>query len=373
MVGRLDGVTRTPQGGIRATANLTRVGVFTYYDAAGKPTRELRHPDDIFKSDALDSLKAATLTIGHPGRVTPKTYKGVAVGHVGDDVRADGRFVKATVYVQDAEGVAFVEKQLSEGKGVELSCGYECDVEKTDGDFDGEKYDARQVGHRYNHVALGPEGWGRAGSEVRLTLDDAGNVRADSYAPVDMTKTDDMKDAQAKMDAITGERDALKGQVDSLTAENAKLRSDLAQAIDIAGKKIDSADIGKMVAARVSLESGARQILGADAKFDGKSDRDVMTAAIEKTLAPGVKFDGKSDDYVRARFDALVEHAAKSDAAVAGLASALVPAAKVDGTTVDPALGAGKKSRLDEAREKFDAEIAKSRVAGAPAGALTRK
>ncbi len=36
----------------------------------------------------------------------------------------------------------------------------------------GERYDAVQTSIRYNHVALGPKDWGRAGSEASLRLDD---------------------------------------------------------------------------------------------------------------------------------------------------------------------------------------------------------
>lgn len=386
MTGRLDGVRRTPQGFLLASANLTRVGVFTYFNADGSKTLELRHPDEIFKSDALESLKMAPLTIGHPGMVTPENVRDLQVGVTGTDVRADGKFVKATVLVQDADAIRRVELGASDPKNpdalLELSCGYECEVEKADGEFDGEAFNARQVGHKYNHVALGPANWGRAGSDVRLTLDEAGNVRGDSYAADMSLKTDDTKDLTARLDAVTGERDGLKSKLDAANAEIEKLKADLVGANALTSKLIDPSKIDGLVSARVDLESRARAVLGGEfkpevsEKVDGKdvtrrmTDREVMLAVLAKT-AP--KFDAKdrSEEYVRARFDAETEIATKADQAIEGANAASSPSAQTDATK-----GAGQsstKSRLDEANEKA-AELAKKQAqGGAPEGSVTRK
>lgn len=369
MVGRLDGVRRTPQGGIQASANLTRVGVFEYLNPDGSKTREGRLPDDVFKADALESLKLAPLTVGHPGMVTPENYKTHAVGVIATDVRADGKFVKATILIQDADACARVEA----GELVELSCGYEVEVLEESGEIDGEAYDSRQVGHKYNHVALGPANWGRAGSDVRLTLDAAGNARADSYCP-DMTiKTDALPtDAQARLDAITGERDALKAELDATRAKYDAAEAARVGAVALNAKLIDPAKVAELVANRVSLEGSARSILGAEFKAktdkgESMSDREVMLAALVKH---DPKFDGKdrSDEYLRARFDMAADHASASDKAVAEL----VPATKPE-TKIDAGEGAGGKSALEIANENAAADRAKSAAAGAPAGSLTRK
>lgn len=373
LAGRFDGIRRTPQGGIIATANLTRVGVFTYYNADGSQTKELRAPDDIFREDALATLKLAPLTIGHPGMVTPENYRDLSVGVVGADVQPADKFVRATVHVQDAEAVRRVELGQTDPKNpdalLELSCGYECDVEKADGEYDGETYDSKQTGHRYNHVALGPANWGRAGSEVRLTLDSAGNAIPESYAggmsTAPAVKTDDNKDTTARIDALTGERDALKAKLDAATAEVEKLKADLVGANALTSKLIDPAHLDALVASRVALESSARRVLGTDAKLEGKSDRDVMCEVLAKTDA---KFDPKdrSIDYVRARFDASTEIAVKADAAVAD-------ANKASAAPEGKGVGEAPKSKLDQAIEKAAEEARAASKAGPPAGAVTRK
>jgi hypothetical protein len=99
--------------------------------------------------------------------VRTDTFRELARGHVGDNVAADGRFVAATLYVQDAALVDAIER----GDRREISCGYTCSYDPTPGEYKGEHYDGRQVGITYNHAAIGPRDWGRAGSDVALRMD----------------------------------------------------------------------------------------------------------------------------------------------------------------------------------------------------------
>jgi hypothetical protein len=169
--GSLGKIRKTSQGGIIVPANITRAGVFTYDYADGRRTRELRHPDDVFCADAMASLAQATLTVGHPSKVTPDNYRQVSVGHVDGAPRRDGDFVAADLRVMDGPTIGRITKADGPDKLVELSCGYTCDVIPEKGTYNGEPYDARQTNHVYNHVGLGPKGWGRAGNDVRIRLD----------------------------------------------------------------------------------------------------------------------------------------------------------------------------------------------------------
>jgi hypothetical protein len=166
--GTLGSARRTPQGGLIVPANLTRTGVFTYDYADGTRVRELRHPDEVFKADSLDSLTQAPLTVLHPStEVTPATWKQVSVGHVDGTPKPEGQFVAADLRIQDGDTISKVDaKSLTE-----LSCGYRCTVVPGQGEWNGEKYDARQTNIVYNHVAIGPKDWGRAGNSVKIRTD----------------------------------------------------------------------------------------------------------------------------------------------------------------------------------------------------------
>ena len=166
----IDKVEATPLGGLRVPARPTRAGIFVYRNGDGSTRRELRAPEEVFNEDSLKSLRGAPVTILHPeGEVTAANYRQLAVGHVSDVVApdSDGIHVAAPLYIQDAKAVA----DVNSGALKELSCGYECDLDPMPGVWQGQPYDASQKRIRYNHVAAGPVGWGRAGASASLRLD----------------------------------------------------------------------------------------------------------------------------------------------------------------------------------------------------------
>jgi len=149
--------TVTPAGYLVVPANLTSVGVFEYRDADGTITRELRHPDDVFQAESLQTLNLVPVTDMHPKvSVNADTAHLVQRGAVGNDVRADGDYVAATVSVTDKKLINAVKAGRHE-----VSCGYQCDVVSEAGEFRGARYDSRQTNIRYDHVAIVPRG--RAG------------------------------------------------------------------------------------------------------------------------------------------------------------------------------------------------------------------
>lgn len=353
-VGRLDGKSRTPQGGYRVDANLTRTGVFLYRNADGQTVREYRPPEEVFNEDSLETLKYAPVTVGHPAMVKPANWKTLSVGVVGTDARADGKFVAGSVVVQDEEAISKIDRD----ELVEISMGYSVKLDHTPGVTpDGEPYDAIQRGITYNHAALLPRNTGRAGIDVRLRLDSNGDV-VDPYREA-MT----FEELKKRADAAEGERDALKSENAKLTSENEKLRKDADDAKVAAEKaRTDAIDLlPALVQQRASLESSAKNVLGAEEDLSKKTDSEVIAAVIVKD-DPEFKVDGRSADYLRARFDGIVERSTRQDAAHRKVAE-----------VTNAGNSTEKKSRLDEALDKADAEMKQLREAGPPPGALTRK
>jgi len=331
--GRLDKAERTPQGGLRMQAAVGRVGILEYRKADGSPWREYRSPAEAFKAESLSSLRGAPVTNLHPaGPVTSSTFRAVSMGHVGDDTRRDedGRHILASVIAQDERLVSAIEA----GDRSEVSAGYTTDVvERAGVTPDGEHYDAEQTNITYNHVAIGPRGWGRAGPTVALRLDSnldviteppasaVGKERtamktqridgvdyevgteawsqalakhdADTAAKL-ANLTADLATQTARADKAEGERDELKGRTDALEAA--------------ATSAADPVVIGALVAARVALETKATGI-NSTLKCDGMTDRELMVAAlgIETT-------DETADAYIVGRFDAAVEQSEKAGA-----------------------------------------------------------
>lgn len=341
-VATLGNAERTPQGFLRIPAYLTRVGVLEYRRADGTVVRELRPREEVFKADSLATLSAAPVTDLHPSTmVTPANVRELQIGHVSDQVRADGALVAGYVTVQDEAAIAAVQA----GKRRELSCGYACRIDATPGVYEGERYDQVQRDITYNHVAIGPRNWGRAGRDVALRVDsaadgggtdDATDVfrldKADALSvaivapPDDVgghmdlvtirvdgvdaevtkqaaqiidkafgTRDDAIAELTAERDALVVERDALKGRFDASQTEVKKLTGELATERD--PKRRDAA-----MHEHMALVDAARRVLPAEHVYDGQSPRQIQEAVLLHIDASD-KLEGKSDVEIAARFD----------------------------------------------------------------------
>lgn len=348
---------RTPQGFLKVSGRLTRTGVLSYVRADGSTFRELRHPDEVFRDDSIASLRLAPVTDRHPaGLITPQNVRELQVGIVAE-ARRDGAFVAGDIVVQDQDVIDKVIRRDAR----ELSAGYTCQIDRSPGEFGGERFDGIQREIVYNHLALGPQDWGRAGPDVALHLDGIdvgihaliGVERRDQTSLMPEITTRPSTDPDDPLDrllpsALRG--DALEGptnmatktikidgmdfEVDpnaaqamerAIASRDAKITAETSRADAAEGErdaarteltetktKLDSATdpkaLSAAVAARVELETKARKVLGVEAKFDGQSDREIKIAAMTKH-DENFKADGRSDDYVDARFDVVIETA----------------------------------------------------------------
>ncbi len=291
---------KTTAGGLKVQGRLTRSGIFTYKRADGSSVREYRPESEVFKSDSLDSYRGIPVTIGHPGLVTADNWHKHAVGHLGDDVTRedDAPFVVGTLHVQRADAV----KALESKSLAELSCGYDVKIDPTPGEIDGERYDAVQRDIKLNHLAMGPKGWGRAGSDVAMRLDAQGDslnygyimldTVEDKQVPVSVTanEVNVRVDGQPEIDKLKAENAMLAGEVSSLKAAQAKAAADF-------DARLDSA-----VTERVSLVEQARKALGDKFDATGKTSRAIKAEVIVSKNAE-LKLDGKSEDFVNAAFE----------------------------------------------------------------------
>lgn len=333
-------------GTLRIPARISRTGVQHYSYTDGSQSAEYRDPSEVFDTEALESFRGMAVTVLHPeGGVSPENWSSVTVGHVADDVRADGDYVAASVIVKDAETI----KKVLAKELVEISSGYTCKSVQSDGEYKGEKYDALQTEIRGNHVALGPVNWGRAGNEVRVYLDAvqarpiplavppppspsdmAYNVGMAKEIKTDAPKTvkeDTVADVGTKADNAPTPSPETVQVVPLAVYERACAERDDARArLDAATKQLSELD--SRVDARVALVDLAKGHLPKDFVFSGKSDGDIRRACLTSRDA-GLKLDDKSEAYIEARFDLMTESTpdqVRADASRAALATvALAP------------------------------------------------
>lgn len=340
LAGRLDRFERTPSGGLRIPAYISRTGVQVYSDAEGNMIREFRPADQVLAEESWRSFEGAPVTSDHPpDLVTPETWGEVSIGYV-RNVRPDGSRVAADLVIEDAEAIRAIEAR----ELVETSAGYTATIAPEPGVVDGQPYDAMQLNIRGNHVALGPEGWGRAGPSVRLRIDAARQVIDDVRSgPPSVQRSDSMTTTTKRMVKIDGldleagsdaHVQALELKISGLAKERDQAIERLTKERDEATKRADAAE-GKLsvvekehgelkkkadrlesqeeldsrVARRLSLIDQARGLLGPKYKWAGKSDRQIMSDALKK--AGHAVADDASADFVSGAFAHAVAGAAR--------------------------------------------------------------
>jgi hypothetical protein len=333
--GKLGKVERTPQGGARVPAALTRTGVFTYRNADGSQRREYRPAEEVFRADSLATLRSAPVTDGAHVWVDGKNWRKVSCGHVAEgSARQDADLLVSELVIQDGDVLDAVDS----GQRADISCGYTVDYDPTPGVFEGQPYDGVQRNIRYNHVTLLGAGQGRAGSRAGLRLDANDAVQDDHPAAPAGKKPGATGKDQPMIIRLDGKDFDVSKPEGALALQNAAAAKDKAyevekaraDSLDVELKKVrtDAADSTRFDAAvteRVQLLDTAGKLLGAtysatrtDANGTvSKSNREVMIDVIrgDDKDFKDAGADGKprSDDYIRARYDAIAEKGVRAD------------------------------------------------------------
>lgn len=296
--------TKTDEGFLVDSPIVARIGIQEYRRSDGSIRRELRLPEEVFSTDALNSMRGKPITVDHPsnGKVTHKDAHRVTVGTILGAGTQDGDNVRTDITIHSPDSI---------GDRRELSLGYSAILDETPGEWNGQRYDAIQRDIRVNHLSVVKKG--RAGAIARLNMDSneeffnqqeqqtmTVKVKLDGLeydaAPEVSRELDklrvDAADAKTKLDAANAAKDVLQAKVDAQ-----------ADAL-VAAKEQGRAD----AMARLGLETIASKFK-VDAK--DKSDREVKELVI-KTVRKDADLKDKSDVYVDAAFDMAIEVAPTS-------------------------------------------------------------
>ncbi len=353
----VSGTRRTADGYLVAEAKAVRTGIQLYLgDEVGKPEMQIvrvyRPAEEVFSDASLQSFTHAPVTDDHPkDAVTSANWKDLAVGEVSTAAKKDGEWVWLPLILKDAAAISKVE-----GHKRELSAGYTCELVWGDGVTpDGEAYDAKQTNIKINHLAIVDRA--RAGSQARIgdgatwgvspftpdhkpteekimtlktvTVDGIPVEVTDQGATVIGTLQSRLADANTKFTA------AETAHQTALAAKDAELAKKDAKIDELAGKVLSDADLDKKVQARADLVSVAKAI-AKDVKVEGLSDAAIRKAVVVAKLGDAA-IAGKADAYIDARFDLLVEDAAKGapDPFAAVVKDGLTQSSDADKVTTD--------------------------------------
>lgn len=327
----VSGTRRTADGYLIAEAKSVRTGIQLYSgDEVGKPdmqvVRVYRPADQVFADASLQSFTHAPVTMNHPDEaVTADNWKDLAVGEVSTAAKKDGEWVHLPLILKDAAAISAVQS----GKR-ELSAGYTCELVWGNGVTpDGQQFDAMQTNIKINHLAIVDRA--RAGSQARIgdgaswgaapfipdhnpkkeTIMTLKTVTVDGI-PVEVTDQGAVviSTLQARLaDANTKAEKADAAHAAALAAKDAELAKKDAELDATKGKALSDADLDKRVQDRADLITVAKAI-AKDVKTEGLSDAAIRKAVVVAKIGDAA-IAGKPDAYIDARFDLLVEDAAK--------------------------------------------------------------
>jgi len=361
----------TDEGYLETEAVATRTGIFLYRNHDGSIKKELRHPDNVFKADSLNSLKMIPITDGHPdGKlVNSKSAKSLQIGYVGENIRVDGKFIRVPLTITDSDAV----EKIKRGKN-QLSLGYTANVVDEAGEYNGREYDSKQTDIKYNHLAICS--LARAGADASIKLDEGEAIQLDDEK-LDDEKTDNIDKktkenikpkrgnsmkkimldgieyeaspevvnaytkSQAKVDELTAENEKSKGTIDGLKEENTNLKTKVDEFDKTLNEKVQA-----FVKERVAVVDAAKPILDKETKYDEMSILDIKKAVITK-VSKNAKLDDASKDYIDARFDAAVDFFVNSERTRKDVADQRKTMGAAQGTSDNSV------SILDSAKEKY--------------------
>lgn len=322
---QLSNTRLTRDGYLVASVLCARTGIQDYLGAeVGRPEIPVVHvyrPESaVFSKDSLTTFVGKPTTNDHPPvPVTADNWKQYAVGAIGEEVLREGEYIRVPITLMDAAAI----KAVQDGKR-EISMGYEMDLKWESGQTpDGHAYDAVMSNLRMNHLAIVDRG--RAGSKARIGDESlkpwgAAPLAIDGKSPMTTRKividgitietTDQGAEAisklQAEKQALADAKAADKTAHDAAIAAKDKELATKDAEIDALKKAVlTDAQLDAKVQARAALISKAQK-LAKDTDFAGKSDIDIMTAAVTAVRGADAVA-GKSPAYIEAAFDLAVD------------------------------------------------------------------
>lgn len=359
----------TDEGFLRVPARIARTGIQVY--SAGElglrdldpntPVNIYRPEEEVFSDTSLKSFAAKPITNDHPPElVTSKNAKKYSVGMSSETVSRSGDFAETLLTITDDKAIQAVES----GK-VELSNGYLSDIEWAEGVTpSGEHYFGIQRNIRGNHIAIVDKG--RAGPQCKVfdTGKNEGETMKIKIDGVDFEMSDQAAQAVEKQlkrlsdteEELKKKDEELKKKEDEMEeAKNeAKKTEDSLQAkLDDAKSKILSiSDIDKLAAERANFIDSATKVF-ADLKPAGKDNLTIMREVVANKC-PNVTLDSVSEDYVKARFDMLVENVSATNPLDTALQQRLIDTG-TDATKLDtrPAHIVARDKMAEEARNAW--------------------
>lgn len=284
-----------------------------------------RPTEEVTKQESLDTIINAPVTIEHPSDFVTKDNskdltKGVGLNY---NITKDGdtTVIESELIITDKEAI----KAIENGKK-EISLGYEQNMVKEDGEYQGKKYQFKQTDIRVNHIALVDAG--RCGDKCKITIDNNAKINhikktkgesmptitidsvthevTDCVAKHISSLTSKLSDMEAEKEQTKKDMEKLQAEKDMSEEEKKKMQKDMEES----KKKTSDSAINDAIATKLKLVDTAKK-LNVDCKVTD-SNESIIDSVISSKY-PNISLDGKSEAYKQALMDAISQEMEKED------------------------------------------------------------
>ena len=122
-----------------------------------------RPEEELNKADTIQSLNGVPLQLEHHDDTAEKPAQYTRIGATGTDAVFEYPYLSNSLHFFNQKAIDLIES----GEKCELSIGYDCEIHKESGEFEGVPYDFVQRNIKIQHVALVE--CGRAGADVKVS------------------------------------------------------------------------------------------------------------------------------------------------------------------------------------------------------------
>lgn len=179
---------------------------------ADKVYNVYRPEEELEKIETIQSLNGVPLQLEHHDDTADKPAQYTRIGATGTDAVFEFPYLSNSLHFFNQKAIDLIES----GEKCELSIGYDCEVHKESGEFEGVPYDFVQRQIRVQHVALVE--CGRAGADVKVSDSNENilNLKKPEENQMDKEKLLQLISELVKAGATEEE---IKAKIDELTAD----------------------------------------------------------------------------------------------------------------------------------------------------------
>lgn len=171
-----------------------------------------RPEEELNKAETIQSLNGVPLQLEHHDDTADKPAQFTRIGATGTDAVFEFPYLSNSLHFFNQKAIDLIES----GEKCELSIGYDCEVHKESGEYEGQPYDFVQRNIKIQHVALVE--CGRAGADVKVS-DSKENIFNSKKTEVDKMDKEKLLQFISELVKAGATEEGIKAKIDELTAD----------------------------------------------------------------------------------------------------------------------------------------------------------